>query len=286
VFENSLSLQFQQMQANDQMPRKELSIEPRQCAECGAELLAEAPSGLCPTCASKAHAERQPTLNLAETAPWSTRFAAPKPGELARHFPQLETLELIGQGGMGVVYKARQPTLDRLVAVKILPAEVAAEPAFAERFTREARALARLNHPNIVGIHDFGQADGLYYFIMEYVDGVSLRQLVVKGELTPRQALALVPQMCEALQFAHDEGIVHRDIKPENILIDKRGRVKIADFGLAKLLGRSADEATLTRVEQVMGTPLYMAPLSARQRRKDGCGRDCFAKGGRCSSAF
>ena len=235
-------------------------IEPRQCAQCGAELAEDAPGGLCATCTSKSPPEGRPPDNLAETAPFGSRFSAPKPEELARYFPQLEIIELLGQGGMGAVYKARQPTLDRLVAVKILPAEVAGDPGFAERFTREARALARLNHPNIVGIYDFGQADGLYYFVMEYVEGASLRQLVAKRELTPRQALALVPQICEALQFAHDEEIVHRDIKPENILIDKRGRVKVADFGLAKLLGCSADEATLTRVEQVMGTPLYMAP--------------------------
>jgi predicted Ser/Thr protein kinase len=197
---------------------------------------------------------------LAETAPHGSRFTAPTPDQLARHFPHFEVLELLGQGGMGAVYKARQRSLDRLVAIKILPLEVGREPTFAERFTREARALARLSHPNIVAIHDFGQADGLYYFIMEYVDGVSLRQLVDKHELTPQQALALVPQICEALQFAHEEGIVHRDVKPENILIDKRGRVRIADFGLAKLLGYSGDAATLTRVEQVMGTPQYMAP--------------------------
>ncbi|MGH7134693.1 MAG: protein kinase domain-containing protein [Pirellulales bacterium] len=234
--------------------------EPRYCSQCGAELAGDVANELCPACIAKSNSEGRPKQNLAETSPWGSRFAAPKPEELARRFPQLEIIELIGQGGMGAVYKARQPTLDRLVAVKILPAEVAADPAFAERFTREARALARLNHPNIVGIYDFGQADSLYYFVMEYVDGVSLRQLAGEREITPRQALALVPQMCEALQFAHDEGIVHRDIKPENILVDKRGRVKVADFGLAKLLGRSADEATLTRVEQVMGTPLYMAP--------------------------
>ena len=252
--------EFRQMHADMQSPRKEMSIEPRQCAQCGAELTADAPNGLCPPCRSIAQADKRSAEKLAETAPFGAHFSAPKPKELARYFPQLEIIELLGQGGMGAVYKARQPTLDRLVAVKILPTEVAGDPGFSERFAREARALARLNHPPIVGIHDFGQADGLYYFVMEYVDGASLRQLVSKRQLTSRQALALVPQICEALQFAHDEGIVHRDIKPENILIDKRGRVKVADFGLAKLLGRSTDEATLTRVEQVMGTPLYMAP--------------------------
>ena len=139
---------------------------------------------------------------------------------------------------MGAVYKARQPSLDRPVAVKVLPREASQDPAFAERFNREARALARLGHPNIVAVHDVGQAGDLYYFVMEYVDGVNLRQLLRDGHLTPAQALRIVPQICDALQYAHEEGVVHRDIKPENILLDRKGRVKIADFGLAKLLGR------------------------------------------------
>jgi hypothetical protein len=172
---------------------------------------------------------------------------------------------LLGQGGMGAVYKARQRRLDRLVALKILPPEVAGAPGFAERFTREAQALARLNHPHIVIVHDFGDAGGMYYFLMEFVDGVNLRQMIAGGKLEPREALAIVPQVCEALQYAHDEGIVHRDIKPENILLDRKGRAKIADFGLAKLLhggeppaGRAA--FSLTGSRQVMGTPHYMAP--------------------------
>lgn len=155
-------------------------IEPRRCSKCGAELAADAPNGVCAACLSKSPA------SLAATSPWGSRFAPPKPEELARHFPQLEILALLGQGGMGAVYKARQPSLDRLVAIKILPVEIAGDSAFAERFTREARALAQLNHPNIVGIHDFGQTDGLYYFVMEYVDGVSLRQLVGRRHRTDR----------------------------------------------------------------------------------------------------
>jgi predicted Ser/Thr protein kinase len=186
-------------------------------------------------------------------------FVPPNPEELARYFPHLEILELLGQGGMGAVYKARQSGLDRLVALKILPFEAGQDPAFTERFGREARALARLNHPNIVSVYDFGQVGGLYYFIMEYVDGVNLRQLLLQGQLQPAQALQIVPQICEALQFAHEEGVVHRDIKPENILLDRKGRVKIADFGLAKLLGRSND-SHLTGPYQVMGTMHYMAP--------------------------
>jgi predicted Ser/Thr protein kinase len=187
-------------------------------------------------------------------------FVPPSVAEIAKLFPQLEIFELLGKGGMGAVYKARQPGLDRLVALKILPARPGADPGFAERFTREARALARLNHPNIIGVYDFGQAGGLHYFLMEYVDGLNLRQLEQAGKLSPAQALQIIPQICEALQFAHDEGIVHRDIKPENVLLDKRGRVKIADFGLAKLLGREPLALRLTGVRDVMGTPHYMAP--------------------------
>ncbi len=186
------------------------------------------------------------------------RFTPPPPEELAKQFPQLEIIELLGAGGMGMVYKARQVTLDRLVALKILPPQ-AGDPSFAERFTREARALAKLSHPNIVGIYDFGQANGLYYFLMEYVDGVNLRQMLRANRLAPREALAIIPQVCDALQYAHDQGIVHRDIKPENLLVDRKGRVHIADFGLAKIVGGSAD-VRLTQTQHVMGTPHYMAP--------------------------
>jgi predicted Ser/Thr protein kinase len=161
---------------------------------------------------------------------------------------------------MGAVYKARQPALDRLVALKILPPSSQRDPAFAERFTREAVALGKLNHPNIVMVYDFGQVQGLYYFVMEYVDGLNLRELLRSGHMQPAEALKIVPQICDALQFAHDEGIVHRDIKPENILLDKKGRVKIADFGIAKILGAKGSEYTLTGPWQVMGTAHYMAP--------------------------
>ncbi len=160
------------------------------------------------------------------------------------------------------------------MALKILPSEVGRDTAFAERFTREAQAMARLSHPNIVHVYDFGKTpsppaplpegegrpEPLFYFIMEYVDGFNLRQAMQSGNMSPDDALAIVPQVCDALQFAHDEGIVHRDIKPENILVDKKGRVKIADFGLAKLLGQAAGDVSLTGTQQVMGTLRYMAP--------------------------
>ena len=222
-----------------------------------------APAGLCPRCLM--------ALNL-QTETAFTGDAAPKqapltPEQIAPFFSQLEILELLGRGGMGVVYKARQKTLNRLVALKLLAPERVNDPKFAERFTREAQALAALNHPNIVTIHDFGQAGGFYFLLMEFVDGANLRQLLRARKFTPEEALAIIPTLCDALQFAHDRGIVHRDIKPENLLLDKTGRVKIADFGIAKILGTSpgnevagvpAPAADAT--QNAVGTPGYSAP--------------------------
>jgi Tfp pilus assembly protein PilF/predicted Ser/Thr protein kinase len=235
------------------------------CPQCGTPLPTGALAGLCPACLLKMGAAAD-TVSDARQPP----FNPPSVTELAAKFPQLEILELIGKGGMGAVYKARQKELDRIVALKILPPGIGDDPAFAGRFAREAKALAKLNHPGIVTIYDFGRADGLFYFLMEFVDGMTLRRLLHTGRIAPREALAIVPQICDALQFAHDQGIVHRDIKPENILLDRRGRVKVADFGLAKLVGvgnepAAAGEAAagspmLTESGKVMGTPNYMAP--------------------------
>ena len=127
--------------------------------------------------------------------------------EIAQAFPALEVGEMIGHGGMGAVFKVRQPKLERDVALKVLPRSLAADPAFAERFHREARALAKLNHPNIVTVHDFGQQGGWYFLLMEYVDGVNLRQAMRTKRFTPEQALEIIPKVCEALQYAHSEEI-------------------------------------------------------------------------------
>jgi len=184
------------------------------------------------------------------------------PEELAPYFPQLEILECLGRGGMGVVYKARQKSLNRLVALKILAPERADDPQFAVRFEKEAHALAALNHPNIVGVHDFGEAGGFYFLLMEFVDGVNLRQLLLSKRLTPKEAFSIVPPVCDALQCAHDHGIVHRDIKPENLLMDKAGTVKIADFGIAKIVGDSEQQDSTVPTDGTMGqgTPDYAAP--------------------------
>ena len=223
------------------------------CPRCGAPKIGGQVYGLCARCLG--------ALNFtSDTSPSDGAGGVEFSREdLEASFPQLEILEPLGRGGMGVVYKARQKELGRVVALKLLPPERVADPQFAERFRREAQALASLTHPNIVAIHDFGQTNGLFYLLMEFVDGVNLRQAMNAGRFTPDQALAIVPPVCEALQFAHEHGIVHRDIKPENLLLDKRGHVKIADFGIAKMLGQDASDSDVSE-SQPAGTPQYMAP--------------------------
>jgi serine/threonine protein kinase len=244
-------------------------VEVSRCPGCNGELSADAPEGLCPQCLLRQALVRPDTGPYGREAGRSPApaFVPPSPAELAPHFPQLEILRLLGQGGMGAVYLARQPDLDRLVAVKILPPEVARDPGFTERFSREARLLARLSDPHVVTVFDYGTAGGLPYFTMEYVDGQNLRALLTAGGLTPARALQIVGQVCDALDHAHGEGFVHRDIKPENILLDGKGRVKVADFGLARLVGLTPTYLTLTGSQEIMGTLYYMAPEQMTQAR-------------------
>jgi hypothetical protein len=222
----------------------------KDCPRCGKELPADAPEGVCPSCLAAAYMQTG-------TAP-SRRGEALPVVEVARSFPDLEIVELIGTGGMGSVYKACQPKLDRLVALKILN-RGEHDPRFVERFSREAKTLAKLSHPNIVAVYEFGERDGLFFLVMELVDGVTLRHLLRAGKMKPEQALAIVPPICEALQYAHGKGVIHRDIKPENILVDKDGRVKVADFGIARLAGLDREQ-NLTGEAEVVGTAHYMAP--------------------------
>ena len=248
------------------------------CPNCRKTLPPDVPLGLCPECLIKSGFPTGTDPSAAAEGPGS-RFVPPPVEEIARLFPQFEILGLIGRGGMGAVYKARQPALDRLVALKVLPPAVAGDPGFAERFNREARALARLNHPNIVAVHDFGQAGPLHYLLMEFVDGTNLREVERAGKLSPEQALAIVPQICEALQFAHNEGVVHRDIKPENLLLDKRGRLKITDFGIAKIVGAPVGKVSLTGARDVVGTPHYMAPEQIEQPQRVDHRADIYSLG-------
>jgi serine/threonine protein kinase len=185
------------------------------------------------------------------------QFVPPTPAELSARLPNLEVSEIIGHGGMGVVYKGRQPFLDRTVAIKVIRPDFDNDNS-QKRFVDEARALAKFAHPYIVSVYDCGKVGELYYFVMEYVPGKSLRQLIGQNSVSERDVLDFMPQIGQALQHAHESGIIHRDVKPENILVDDRKRVRLVDFGLAKLFDpmtkRSASE------NRVAGTLGYMAP--------------------------
>ncbi len=218
------------------------------CSKCGKTVPGESPRGICPACLME---QAMASRTLATGHDGSDLPPPPSPEEIADKFPQYEVVECLGRGGMGVVYKARQKSLDRWVAIKVLAPERLHEEHFAEYFEKEAKTLAKMSHSNIVTVFDHGVTDGLFYIVMEYVDGVNLRDLLREGKLEVEQALAIVPPICEALEYAHGKGIVHRDIKPENLLLDREGRVKIADFGIASLVGASGEKS---------GTPPYMAP--------------------------
>jgi serine/threonine protein kinase len=176
----------------------------------------------------------------------------------------------IGQGGMGEVYKARQVSLDRVVAIKILSKALYDNEEFIKRFEREAKAIARITHPNIVGVYDFGQADGLRFMVNEFVDGNSLAKLISDRLLLPAaEFVPLMVQCLAGLGYVGSQGIVHRDIKPDNILITKDGIAKIADFGLAKDVSRKDDHTDLTAVGLAMGTPAYMSPEQCMGQKLD-----------------
>jgi serine/threonine-protein kinase len=178
-----------------------------------------------------------------------------------KSIPGYEVLELLGEGGMGMVYKARQKSLDRIVALKVLPARAAKETAFIKRFISEARTVARLNHENIIAGIDVGEHDGTYYFAMEHVEGESVAQLIDRqGALEERYALQVVAQMARALAHAHKHGLVHRDVKPQNILVTKTGLAKLCDLGLAKMQNEASKDPTGVPV----GTPHYLSPEQAR----------------------
>jgi predicted Ser/Thr protein kinase len=221
------------------------------CPNCRGAYTSEQAGGLCPRClaAMAVHHSDVPEEEL-PVQPGST-------------FHGLQVEKLIARGGMGVVYRARQPVSNRSVALKILPRSLAAEEEFRLRFDREARALAGLSHPNIVNLYDYGIDGDLMFLIMEYVDGVSLRHHMRERRITPERAVQVALELCQALQFAHREGVIHRDIKPENVLLDGAGRVKLTDFGLAKRI--NTDSTQLTQTNYAVGTPHYMAPEQLEQ---------------------
>jgi serine/threonine protein kinase len=182
----------------------------------------------------------------------------------ARRFGDYELMEELARGGMGVVYKARQVSLSRTVAVKMILAGQLAGPADLQRFRGEAEAAANLNHPNIVAIHEIGQQEGQHFFSMDYVEGQNLAEFVRTKPLAPKDAAKYLKIIAEAIQYAHERGILHRDLKPSNILIDQSGQPRITDFGLAK---RMSGDSDLTISGQVLGSPNFMPPEQASGKR-------------------
>jgi len=184
-----------------------------------------------------------------------TGFLAPDPADLNQLFPGYEIERLIATGGMGAVYCAIQKSLDRTVALKILPQEFSKDAAFCEGFEAEAKAMARLNHPNLIGVYDFGEVNGMLFIIMEYVAGKSIYHAANGNAINSAEVIRLVTGVCHGLAHAHENGIIHRDIKPSNILLDSNAQPKIGDFGLARPIERKVQEG-----EEIFGTPHYTAP--------------------------
>ncbi len=199
-------------------------------------------------------------------------FELPEIDSIADLLPAFEFDCLIAQGGMGAVYKARQRSLDRDVAIKILPRELGEDPLFRDSFQAEARAMARLSHPNLIRVFDSGDLDGLLYIVMEYVPGKSLYHSAHQKAVDSKQAVELIVSVCEALAHAHENGIIHRDIKPANILLTPKCEPKIGDFGLARCTRNGEDGLA-------MGTPAYMAPEIVHHPERGDRQSDVFAIG-------
>lgn len=219
------------------------------CPECSSPLRAD---GICSQCLLK--------LALEYRQSSSSPMDAGSLQQLNAHFPQLDILRVVGRGGMGTIYHARQTSLDRDVAVKIIDRSISNDSTFLDRFEREAKALAKLSHPNIVSVFDYGHtSDGLAYFLMEFIHGLNLREAMQSVPIDLNHAIEIIQSVADALTYAHSKGVVHRDIKPENILLSEDGRIKLADFGIAKI-NNAASEKKITATRQVLGTVHYLAP--------------------------
>ncbi|HBP21094.1 MAG TPA: hypothetical protein DEA08_25320 [Planctomycetes bacterium] len=225
------------------------------CPTCTREIPARSPEGLCPRCLLDGPGLAHSFLSGEPAEP------APPPDELAALFPDFELGELLGEGGMGRVYAARDLRLGRRVALKLLREELAEDPAFVERFEREARTLAQLSEPFAVALYDFGQAGPYPYLVLEHIEGRTLREAFAE-ELPHATLLLAVARVAEVLARAHAQGIVHRDVKPANVLLDRFDCPRLTDFGLAKLVegGQHSLLPTLTRQHQVLGSLCYLAP--------------------------
>src|SRR6266480_230431 len=246
----------------------------RICRKCGAKIFSDAPEGLCARCVLKIALQMPPEGSVAGVADPGgmdkpTRgdaTAAPdgkkatRAAELLGELGDYELLEEIGRGGQGVVFRARQKSLNRIVAVKVISLGQWASKTHLKRFRLEAEAAARLEHPGIVPIHEVGERDGSCYFSMKFVEGGQLDEVVRRTPMSTRQAAELIAKVARTVHYAHEHRILHRDIKPGNILLDQKGEPHLTDFGLARLV---ETESTVTRTVEVLGTPSYMAPEQA-----------------------
>ena len=243
--------------------------------KCGAKIFSDAPEGLCARCVLKIALQMppegicsrdrldpggmdKPSRGDATAAPDGKK--ATRAAELLGELGDYELLEEIGRGGQGVVFRARQKSLNRTVALKVISLGQWASKAHLKRFRLEAEAAARLEHPGIVPIHEVGERDGQCYFSMKFIEGGQLDEVTKREPMSIRQAVELIAKVTRTVHYAHEHGILHRDIKPGNILLDQQGEPHLTDFGLARLV---ETESTVTRTMEVLGTPSYMAPEQA-----------------------
>jgi serine/threonine protein kinase/Tfp pilus assembly protein PilF len=234
------------------------------CGKCGAKIFGDATREVCPACLLESGLRLLDEESVAGGAdpgrPASPMPATARPAKMLGDFGDYELLEEIGRGGQGVVYRARQKSLNRTVALKMIGLGQWATEAHLKRFRLEAEAAAKLEHPNIVPIHEVGERDGSCYFSMKFVEGGQLDEVVRRAPMSVRQAAELLAKVARTVHYAHEHGILHRDIKPGNILLDQKGEPHLTDFGLARLV---ETESTVTRTKEVLGTPSYMAPEQA-----------------------
>src|SRR5213594_726783 len=230
------------------------------CRNCGGKILGDAPKGLCPACVLETGLGPLADESVAGVVD-SGRFA-----EVLLDFGDYELLEEIGRGGQGVVYRARQKSLNRTVALKVIGLGQWSSTPHLRRFRHEAEAAASLEHPQIVPIYEIGERDGSCYFSMKFIEGGQLAAILRREPMSIRRAAELLVKIARTVQFAHEHGILHRDIKPGNILLDKSGEPHLTDFGLARLIEQ---ESTVTNSFDVLGTPSYMAPEQAAGHTKE-----------------